>query len=128
MVDTPPIFGIIGGVFFYFMETNLRKTIEDWIVDNFPDEDILLADGMEEAFLGIATQFNTCMAVYDVKKSIRCLIEDGMTGEEAEEWFYINTQGAYVGENTPAFLTKFPKYRTYESSTKNIAEQFTFKF
>jgi hypothetical protein len=128
MVDTLPIFDIIGRVFFYFMETSLHKTIEDWIFDHFPDEDIILADGMEEAFIGIATQFNTSMAIYDVKKCIRGLINEGMTSEEAEEWFSFNTQGAYVGENTPAFLLKFPKYKKFETSTKHIAEQFTFKF
>jgi hypothetical protein len=29
-----------------------------------------------------------------------------MTSEEAEEYFEFNVQGAYVGENTPAFLIK----------------------
>jgi len=109
------------------MDINLRKAIEEWILDNFPDEEILLADGMEEAFIGIANQFNKLMAVYDTKKCIRNLMNFGMSYEEAEEYFYHNIQDAYVGENTPAFFTKFQKYQK-PFPQKHIAEQFTFNF
>jgi len=33
---------------------------------------------------------------------------DGMSMEEAEEYFEYNVQGAYVGEDTPIFMEKFP--------------------
>jgi hypothetical protein len=32
-------------------------------------------------------------------------VNDGMTEEEAEEYFNFNQLGAWIGENTPCFLT-----------------------
>jgi hypothetical protein len=32
-------------------------------------------------------------------------MEDDMTWEEAEEYYNYNIVGAYMGENTPVFLT-----------------------
>jgi len=73
---------------------------------NSIDEKILLADGFEDAFVGVARQFNKCVAVYDHKKCIKILIDrDGMTPDEAEEYFEFNVIGSYVGELTPCFLT-----------------------
>jgi hypothetical protein len=34
------------------------------------------------------------------------LIKEGMSEEEAEEYFQFNVEGAWVGENTPIFLEK----------------------
>ena len=49
------------------------------------------------------------MAVYDYEKCIQVLVErDGMTREDAEEFFDFNVVGAYVGENTPIFLYTLP--------------------
>ena len=83
-----------------------REQIDDWVSANFPNADILIADGLEEAFLGVAYQFNTAIAVFDRDKCIEILSRN-MSLEEAEEYFEFNTQGAYVGENTPAFITLF---------------------
>jgi hypothetical protein len=33
-------------------------------------------------------------------------IEDGMTYEEAEEFYEFNTLGSWVGDGTPAFLSR----------------------
>jgi hypothetical protein len=80
----------------------LKEKIEEIIGD---EESVLLADGFESAFIGVAYQFNTPFAVYDREKCIEILMKD-MTHEEAEEYFQYNVQGAYVGENTTAFLIK----------------------
>ena len=80
----------------------LNKKITELVGE---DEPVILADGFESAFIGVAYQFTTAFAVYDRKKCIEILMKD-MTSEEAEEYFEFNVQGAYVGENTPAFLTK----------------------
>jgi hypothetical protein len=69
-----------------------------------PDEEITLADGFEDAFIGIARKFNHPFAVYDRAKCIKTLVKD-MTLEDAEEYFQYNVEGAYVGEQTPAFIT-----------------------
>lgn len=69
------------------------------------DEEILLADGFEDAFVGIGRQFTRPpFAVYDRAKCIKLLMEGDMTEEEAEEFFEFNTQGAWVGPNTPVFV------------------------
>lgn len=71
------------------------------------DEAILLASGFEEAFLGLAWQFNTPFAVYDRSVCIRILMDrDGMSEDDADEFFEVNVQGSYVGKNTPAFLLR----------------------
>jgi len=75
-------------------------------------EGALLADGYEAAFLGYGTMFSHAVAVYNYEHCIRILQErdgmgyedDGMSYEEAVEFFEFNTAGAWVGENTPVFL------------------------
>jgi hypothetical protein len=68
------------------------------------DETVQLATGLEAAFIGIGRQFTTPIAVYSRSKAIQCFIDQGMTEEEAEEYFEFNTAGAYVGEQTPIFI------------------------
>lgn len=65
----------------------------------------LLADGLEEAFIGIiCNQHHPKVAVYDYGKCVRILMRDGITEEEAHEYLEFNTLSAYVGENGPLFL------------------------
>ena len=66
--------------------------------------DALLADGCEDAFIGFGTRFTYDVAVYDYNKCIEILAKE-MSQEDAEEYFEFNTRGAYVGENTPVFVT-----------------------
>ena len=66
---------------------------------------IMLADGFEEAFVGIGQQFTHTFAVYDHGRCVQILMErDGMTEEEAEEFMEFNVTGAWVGKGTPVFL------------------------
>jgi hypothetical protein len=67
---------------------------------------ILLADGLEDAFVGVCERFGFAepVAAYDREKCIEILMRDGCTHEEAEEYFYFNTIGAWVGEQTPVFV------------------------
>ena len=80
-----------------------RKQIVNYIDEKYPDVEILLADGFENAFLGIGKQFNTFFAIYERNKCIDILSEE-MSLEEAEEYFDFNVTGAYVGKNTPVFV------------------------
>lgn len=63
----------------------------------------LFADGLEEALVGVGTQFNKQIAVYSRAKVLD-ILQQSMTLEEAEEYFDFNIVGAYVGEHTPIFL------------------------
>jgi len=65
----------------------------------------LVADGFDEAIIGIGRQFNKNLVIYDEDKCIKILMErDGMTDEEAIEFFEFNVVGAYVGEYTPIYV------------------------
>ena len=70
------------------------------------DERILMADGFEEALLGYVEVFSKTTALYDRERCIGILMKrDGMTQEDAEEYFDFNVTGSYVGDYTPAFAT-----------------------
>ena len=90
--------------------------LETWILENnYEGSSILLADGFEDAFIGVITICDEPIALYDEEKCISILIErDGMSEEEAIEYFDFNVTGAYVGENTPAFLVS--KYLKNENN------------
>ncbi len=66
----------------------------------------LLANGLESAFLGsvYSTALGVELAVYDIDKCIAIFENDGMTHEEAVEYFYFNVACAHVGITTPLFL------------------------
>ena len=69
-----------------------------------PEEKVMLATGLEEAFIGIGRQSNLgVFAVYDKNKCID-ILKQTMSEEEAEEYYQFNIQGAYVGESTPVFV------------------------
>jgi hypothetical protein len=80
-----------------------HEEIEEWVNENYPDTEIMLPIGFAEAFIGVSTQFDRVMAVYDRQKCIEILMRD-MSEEDAYEYFEFNVAGAYVGENTPAFI------------------------
>jgi hypothetical protein len=80
--------------------TKIQNAIDSCLSE---DQEITLATGYEDAFVGIATQFNRVFAVYDRAKCIDILAKD-MSYDEAEEYFQFNVEGAYVGESTPAFI------------------------
>ena len=63
-------------------------------------DDILLADGFDDALVGVSSKN---IAVYDIEKCIKVLSKD-MTAEEAMDYFYYNVEGAYMGEQTPIYI------------------------
>ena len=70
--------------------------------------EMLLADGLEDAFIGVTTNHHhSQVAVYSHEKCIKILVDrDGMSEEEAEEFFQFNTLGAYVGKHGPLFVAE----------------------
>jgi len=73
------------------------------------NEEALFADGFEEALIGYVEHFGlqgqVVVALYDRERCIKILTGDGMSYDEAVEYFDFNTIGAYFGPNTPAFAT-----------------------
>ena len=88
--------------------------ITDYLEEHYPHDldKILLADGFEDAFMGVVESFGTApKACYDYQKCIEVLtgglrdVEDEvMTYDEAVEYLTYNVTQAYVGEYTPAFI------------------------
>lgn len=65
------------------------------------EEGYLIAEGFDDCIVGFSTKG---IVVYDANKMIAKLIErDGMTDEEAVEFFNFNIECAYVGEKTPVY-------------------------
>jgi len=73
------------------------------VAEALDEEEITLADGFADAFLGIGRQFGKPIAVYSRHKCIEVLMRD-MDEEQAEEYFEFNLAGAWVGESTPIYL------------------------
>ena len=83
-----------------------RPDIQDYLEHNYPNDmdKILLADGFEDAFMGVEN-YTPLKALYDACKCINILMErDGMDEGEALEFFEFNVAGAYVGKHTPEFV------------------------
>lgn len=69
------------------------------ILENYSEEDFLIADGFDDAIIGV--DLMTMKLIYSVSKCISILMKEEMTEEEAEEFFEFNVSGAYMGEQTP---------------------------
>tara|TARA_R100001530_G_scaffold76623_2_gene53810 strand:- start:188 stop:448 length:261 start_codon:yes stop_codon:yes gene_type:complete len=74
-----------------------------FVKDNYPD--VLIADGFDDAIIGIAERYGmNSVVLYDKNKCVKIMQDrDGMTEEEAIEFFNYNIVGAYMGEHTPCF-------------------------
>jgi len=70
----------------------------DKILEWFPEEELLIADGFDNAIIGIDEA--SMRLIYSVSKCIEILNTE-MTEEEAVEYFNFNVMGAYMGEKTP---------------------------
>ena len=70
------------------------------ILENWPDEQLAIADGFDEAVIGIDVVGER--VIYSVQKVIDILMErDGMDEQDAIDWYEYNMQSTYVGEHTP---------------------------
>lgn len=62
---------------------------------------MLTADGFDSCLIGKDSKER---AVYDADAMIAVMMErDGMTLDEAEEYFWFNIDGAYMGDETPVY-------------------------
>jgi len=68
------------------------------IIENYYDEEFLLADGFDDAVIGLDE--NTMRLIYSVSKCLEILQRD-MNEADAMEYFTYNVSGSYVGEKTP---------------------------
>lgn len=71
------------------------------IIECYPDEQFLKADGLDDAVIGV--EFSEPMRlIYSVTRVIEILITDQeMSYEDALEHYEYNIRGSYVGAQTP---------------------------
>jgi hypothetical protein len=82
-----------------------RADVDAWAEQ--ADVPLPCADGFDDAIVGIGERFNSVFVVYDYDKVIATLVErDGMSHEDAVEWYEFNILGAWVGEGTPCFVRR----------------------
>ncbi len=73
--------------------------LED-IIENYPDEEFLVADGFNDAIIGVDEP--SMRLIYSINKCIEILMfDENMSEEDALEHFSYNVSGGYVGEKTP---------------------------
>lgn len=81
----------------------LRETLADL------DDEILIAEGFDEALLGYASRGvgEPFVAVYDRDKCVQLLSErEGVTIEDAEVFFSSFVENSWVGDRTPLYVQK----------------------
>jgi hypothetical protein len=66
-------------------------------------DELLFADGYDDAILGVANRCGTYVVVYSYEKVLEILAED-MGLEGAVEFFDFNVAGSNMGEMTPVFM------------------------
>lgn len=87
--------------------SNARLRLTAYALDH--DIELLFLDPPEhfdDAIVGLIHGFNQELVVlYDEDKVIAAMVKSGMDEDEAREFFGYNTIGAWLGEQTPRFLT-----------------------
>jgi len=67
------------------------------------DSEALRVDGFNDCIIG--TDYKKLRVVYSIERMLAILMErDGMSMEEAIEYFDFNIGGAYMGEMTPVYV------------------------
>ena len=85
------------------MSESTAKNIREALEEQNPDA--LYADGFDNALIGIAYRFDQMpLACYSYEKVIANLEEQGMTYDEAVEFYEFNIIGAWMGDGTPVFV------------------------
>ena len=76
-----------------------EQIILNIIMDMYEDETFLKADGFDQAIIGVDE--SNMRLIYSVSKCLDILMLDGLSEDEAIDYFTYNVSGAYVGEKTP---------------------------
>lgn len=79
-------------------------TIRERIADLDPEMLVLDPEGLDVAIIGVADS----RVVYDTRRLIEALMEvHEWDYEDASEWFDFNILGAWMGEKTPIYMSRF---------------------
>ena len=94
------------------------------IMQALEDAEAITYDGYERALVGFTCGWGNTRAVYEWGKCIQILMNrDGMSYEDAVEFFDFNTAGAYVGESTPEIVNTGYLPRQHPEGYLDIADK-----
>lgn len=79
-----------------------QETILNKILDNYPDELFLRADGFDEAIIGIETE--RMVIVYSSKACVKILTDKGYDYVDAIDFFEFSVKNVDFGKKTPVFI------------------------
>jgi len=83
-----------------------KRPFWDRLEDFLQTFDGIYPTGFEDAIIGSVERIGQDPVVLlDKEKCLKLLVADGMSRDDAEEYFEVNVLGCYLGENTPAFAT-----------------------
>ena len=73
----------------------------------------VIFDGLDAALIGFGRQHaGPVLAVYSMEKIVKALMDrDGMTEEDAGEYYYFNIECLWAGEQTPLIITEKASYK-----------------
>lgn len=72
----------------------------------YGDQEFTKMDGYDDCVVGVIERYGMDpLLCYDKQKVLSKLQDDGMSYEEAEEFWAYNQLGAWVGDTTPSFIT-----------------------
>ena len=69
------------------------------IIECYPDEGFVVLDGLDAAIIGVDTK--DMKLIYSVARILDILMGQGMTDEEAFDYYGYNIECLYAGEQTP---------------------------
>ena len=83
------------------------KSVKDFLADEYPD--VSIAEGFDDAIIGVVERYGMePVVLYDKEKCLELLVKGGIDDvDDANEYFYYNVLGSYIGETTPCFATIF---------------------
>ena len=88
-------------------------------IQNWSEEEILTADGFDDAIVGLARRPNLTAVAYDVNKILQIMVDRGATSEEAREFFEFNVVDVWMGENTPVYIEDYKTFKDVEAKIEN---------
>lgn len=73
------------------------------------DDQLIVADGYDEAFIGVGYRGGERFAAYDHGKLIGILMErDEMSRDDALDFFDFNIAGSSIGDSMPVYVDMMP--------------------
>lgn len=79
-----------------------RQAVASWADENEVEVELFDCPDFDEAIIGVGQQ--ACLppvVVYSIPAMRDCLISDGLSEEDADDWLSHNTLAAFIGQGTP---------------------------